>query len=113
MLLEQLGLNAPPVFESRADEGLEKRMRLQGLRLAIGAITLPNPASIGLHEALGFRLAGTHRACGYKLGRWHAVGFWELTLAPEEDGDPALPRPPAALAASAAWDAAMRTGLSD
>jgi phosphinothricin acetyltransferase len=29
-----------------------------------------NLASIGLHESLGFRLVGTFRAVGFKLGRW-------------------------------------------
>jgi phosphinothricin acetyltransferase len=60
-------------------------LRLQGYRLALGCITLPNAGSVGLHEALGFHLAGTHRRCGWKLGRWHDVGFWELELAPRHD----------------------------
>jgi phosphinothricin acetyltransferase len=29
-----------------------------------------NTASIRLHEALGFRLAGTLESVGYKHGRW-------------------------------------------
>jgi L-amino acid N-acyltransferase YncA len=29
-----------------------------------------NTASIALHESLGFRLVGTFRAVGFKLGRW-------------------------------------------
>lgn len=82
-------------------------LRLQGHRLALGCITVPNAASVGLHEALGFRLAGMHRRSGWKLGRWHDVGFWELELAPRADVEPAPPTPPALLAGSAAWQAAL------
>lgn len=52
----------------------------QGFRSAIGGITLPNPPSVALHEALGFRPTGVVRAAGWKLGRWHDVGFWQLEL---------------------------------
>ena len=65
--------------------------------MALGAITLPNEASVGLHETLGFRLAGVHRACGHKLGRWHDVGTWERELAPRVDAEPPAPRTPSAV----------------
>jgi phosphinothricin acetyltransferase len=38
-----------------------------------GGITLPNPASVGLHESFGFRLAGTYPEIGRKFGR-----FWDV-----------------------------------
>jgi phosphinothricin acetyltransferase len=82
-------------------------LRLQGFRLAIGGITLPNPASVGLHEGIGFGLAGVHRACGWKLGAWHDVGFWELALTAADAVDPAPPLAPSALAGTAAWAAAL------
>jgi phosphinothricin acetyltransferase len=82
-------------------------LRLQGHRLALGCITLPNAGSVGLHEALGFRLVATHRRCGWKLERWHDVGFWELELAPRADVTPPDPTTPADLVASAAWKAAL------
>lgn len=63
----------------------------QGFAQAIGAISLPNPASIALHEALGFARAGTYRRVGYKLGAWHSVGLWQRPLAPPAD-PPAEPR---------------------
>jgi phosphinothricin acetyltransferase len=87
-------------------------LRLQGHRLAIGGITLPNAASVALHESLGFRPAGVHRACGFKLGAWHDVGFWELELAPRDDAEPTPPRTPRALEGTAAWDAALASGLA-
>jgi phosphinothricin acetyltransferase len=52
-----------------------------GFRSAIGGITLPNPASIALHRALGFEHVGTVRDAGYKLGAWHDVAFYQRRLA--------------------------------
>ena len=67
-------------------------LRKQGFRSAYAGITLPNPGSIGLHEAMGFRPAGTYRNAGYKLGRWHSVGWWALELN-ETDVEPQEPVP--------------------
>jgi phosphinothricin acetyltransferase len=52
----------------------------QGFAQAVGAVTLPNPASVALHEALGFSHAGTYRDVGYKFGKWHSVGLWQRAL---------------------------------
>ena len=52
----------------------------RGLRNALAAITLPNEASIKLHEALGFRPVGVFAHIGYKFGRWHDVGYWQCDL---------------------------------
>jgi L-amino acid N-acyltransferase YncA len=52
--------------------------RRQGYRKAIGGITLPNAASVSLHERFGFRHVGTMPRVGWKFGKWHDVGFWEL-----------------------------------
>jgi phosphinothricin acetyltransferase len=55
-------------------------LRLQGFYAAHAGITLPNDASVGLHEALGFRPVGVYRAVGYKLDAWWDVGWWQLEL---------------------------------
>lgn len=39
-----------------------------------------NIASIALHERLGFRMVGTHRAIGYKQERWIDVIHMQLAL---------------------------------
>jgi phosphinothricin acetyltransferase len=52
----------------------------QGYYKAYAGITLPNPASVGLHEALGFELVGVYHGVGYKLGAWHDVAWYALTL---------------------------------
>src|SRR5579875_1765070 len=54
-------------------------------------ITLPNPASVRLHERAGFTPVGVFRDVGYKHGRWHDVGWWHLPLA-DPPADPADPR---------------------
>lgn len=64
----------------------------QGFTQAIAAITLPNEASVRLHEALGFTPAGTYRQVGYKLGEWRSVGLWQRALAPLAD-PPEEPKP--------------------
>lgn len=52
----------------------------RGFAAAFAGITLPNPRSVGLFEALSFEHAGTWRAVGYKLGEWHDVGWWQRRL---------------------------------
>ena len=59
-------------------------------------IALPNNASVGLHEAMGFRLVGVYRGVGYKLGAWRDVGWWGLALR-EGAASEARPSPPVAL----------------
>jgi L-amino acid N-acyltransferase YncA len=48
----------------------------QGFHTAYAGIALPNAASIGLHEALGFEHLGTYTEEGFKHGCWHDVGYW-------------------------------------
>jgi phosphinothricin acetyltransferase len=67
-------------------------LRQQGYFKAYAGITLPNPASVGMHEALGFRPVGVFRGVGYKLDRWLDVGWWQLDLQPEALNPPE-PRP--------------------
>lgn len=64
----------------------------QGYVAAIGAIALPNPASVALHEKLGFAYAGAYREVGHKFGEWMDVGLWQKELAPRT-ATPAEPLP--------------------
>ncbi len=59
-------------------------LRLQGFYAAHAGITLPNPASVALHERMGFAPVGIYRAVGYKLGAWRDVGWWQLDLRERE-----------------------------
>lgn len=52
-------------------------LRLQGMVNLYAGITLPNPASVGIHEKFGFRRFSLFENVGYKAGKWHDVGWWE------------------------------------
>jgi L-amino acid N-acyltransferase YncA len=75
-------------------EALLPLLRAQGLHSAVAGITLPNDASVGLHEALGFERVGVYREIGFKHGAWRDVGWWQLRLQPATDGQPPEPLPP-------------------
>ncbi len=74
---------------------LFERLRGQGFHVAIAGITLPNPASVGLHESMGFEPVGVLRRIGWKLGAWHDVGWWQLQLLEPGEGTPPEPLAPA------------------
>ncbi|HEV2816920.1 MAG TPA: GNAT family N-acetyltransferase [Allosphingosinicella sp.] len=57
-------------------------LEAQGFAQAIAAITLPNEASVRLHEALGFAQVGTYEKVGFKFREWRSVGLWQRALAP-------------------------------
>lgn len=76
-------------------EALLERLRLQGFRTACAGITLPNEASVVLHEHLGFEAVGVYRRIGWKAGAWRDVGWWQLDLAPDSGEPPADPLMPA------------------
>ena len=68
-------------------------LRAQGFHAAHAGITLPNAASVGLHEALGFRPVAVYPKVGWKQGAWHDVGWWQLELRPRPDlPPPTLPQ---------------------
>jgi L-amino acid N-acyltransferase YncA len=55
-------------------------LKTRKLHSALGCIALPNPASIALHEKLGFKKVAHFTEVGWKLDRWVDVGYWQLTL---------------------------------
>lgn len=68
-------------------------LRDLGYRQACAGIAMPNQASVGLHEAMGFTPVGVYKDIGYKLGRWHDVGWWQLLLKPATAEPPEEPQP--------------------
>ena len=76
-------------------------LAMQGFCVAHAAITLPNAASVGLHESLGFTPIGVYPAVGWKQGAWHDVGWWRLPLG----SLPPAPAPPLSLPAAQALPA--------
>ncbi len=73
---------------------LAERLRRQGFHVACAGITLPNEASVALHEEVGFVPVGVYRRIGWKDGGWRDVGWWQLELTPPGDGPPPEPQPP-------------------
>lgn len=86
-------------------------LRHLGYFKACAGITLPNPASVGLHEAVGFKQIGVYHGIGYKLGAWHDVAWYEAELQPEI-ANPPPPQPISALQGSTAWRDAVARGLA-
>jgi ribosomal protein S18 acetylase RimI-like enzyme len=83
----------------------------QGYVNAYAGITLPNPASVELHEALGFERLGVYRRVGHKFGGWHDVGWWQLALTPHAES-PSEPLPLAAVQDHPDWDGLLSRGLA-
>jgi phosphinothricin acetyltransferase len=90
------------VTDERRGEGLGRslyqalfqRLRDQRFRVASAGITLPNEASVALHERLGFVAVGVFRQIGWKAGAWRDVGWWQLDLIPAGDEPPPEPSAP-------------------
>jgi hypothetical protein len=70
---------------------------------------LPNPASVALHESLAFKAIGVYRQAGYKLDRWHDVGWWQLTLKQHEES-PGVPLDVATVSLLPGWAELLTRG---
>lgn len=71
----------------------------QGFVHALGVVTIPNAASVGLHRAMGFADYGIYQDIGFKMGEWASVQILQKILCPL----PASPSEPLALSACDAW----------
>lgn len=67
---------------------LLQRVSDLGCRMACAGVTLPNPASIRLHTALGFAPIGVYRRVGWKHGAWRDVQWFQKALGPCDDSAP-------------------------
>ncbi|USX28015.1 GNAT family N-acetyltransferase [Oxalobacteraceae bacterium OTU3CINTB1] len=59
---------------------LLEELRAREIHMAIGGIAQPNPASVALHERLGFEKVAHFKQVGRKFDRWIDMGYWELQL---------------------------------
>jgi L-amino acid N-acyltransferase YncA len=85
-------------------------LRAQGYFKAFASVTLPNEASVGVHQALGFEPAGVFKDVGYKTGEWLDVGWWQRVLQPAFD-DPPDPQPFPAIRSNVAVASALAEGV--
>lgn len=85
-------------------------LRALGYCQATAGITLPNPASVGLHTAFGFAAVGVYRQIGYKMGEWHDVGWYQAEIQPGGVA-PTEPRSVRELLNAPEWQDAVKRGL--
>ncbi len=86
-------------------------LRLQGFINAYAGIVLPNPASVGLHRAMGFEQVGIYQGVGYKCGTWLDAAWWQLSIQERATNPP----PPSGLGlvrGTSACEEAVASGLS-
>lgn len=67
-------------YGSQLYTALIENLKSTSIHMVIGVIALPNPASIALHEKLGFDKVAHFTEVGFKFGNWLDVGYWELML---------------------------------
>lgn len=65
---------------SRLYRTLFEALKAQGFHSAIGGITLPNAASVALHEKFAMEKVAHFKEVGLKFNRWLDVGYWQVTL---------------------------------
>jgi L-amino acid N-acyltransferase YncA len=90
---------------------LIETLNLLGYYNVFAGITLPNLASVGLHESLGFVPVGIYRDVGYKHGKWHDVGWWHLRLR-SLSSSPDEPRRLEEVLETPEWPKAIAVGVS-
>jgi L-amino acid N-acyltransferase YncA len=61
-------------------QALFPMLKARGVHAVFAGIALPNDASIGLHEAMGFTSVGIYREVGWKMGGWRDVSWWQRVL---------------------------------
>lgn len=61
-------------------DALLARLADDDVHLVVAAVALPNPASLALHRACGFKEVGTMREVGLKMDRWIDVTWLQRLL---------------------------------
>ena len=76
------------ISENHQRQGLGRKLYTQlftqmkelGIANVFGGVTLPNDASVALHESMGFKKVGVYKNIGFKFDQWWDVGWWQLEL---------------------------------
>ncbi|MCD8044188.1 MAG: N-acetyltransferase family protein [Tannerellaceae bacterium] len=67
-------------YGTKLYEYLLSRINTEDTHVLIAGITIPNDASVKLHEKFGFRQVSHFKEVGYKFNEWRDVGHWQLIL---------------------------------
>jgi len=59
---------------------LFEQLKERGYHALFAGIALPNDASLGLHQSLGFTSVGIYREVGWKMGGWRDVEWLQRLL---------------------------------
>jgi phosphinothricin acetyltransferase len=65
---------------------LLEEVRKTNIHALVSGITLPNEASVALHEQFGFTQIASFKEIGFKFDQWLDVGYWELIVPPAGEG---------------------------
>jgi L-amino acid N-acyltransferase YncA len=61
-------------------QALFTQLKEQGIHAVMGGVTLPNPASVALHEKMGMMKVAHFKEVGFKFNQWLDVGYWQVLL---------------------------------
>ena len=59
---------------------LLKLVSERNIHTLISGISLPNDASVSLHEKFGFQKVAHYKEVGFKFGNWIDVGYWQKMI---------------------------------
>lgn len=65
---------------SQLYQALFNELKAKNIHSVIGGITLPNAASVAMHEKFSMHKVAHFKDVGYKFDRWLDVGYWQVTL---------------------------------
>lgn len=65
---------------TRLYSALFEQLRTLEVHAVIGGITLPNPASVALHEKMGMHKVAEFPEVGFKQDQWLDVGYWQINF---------------------------------
>ena len=61
---------------------LIKQLKKGHYHMVLGVLTLPNEASVKLHEKFSFQQVAELKEVGFKFNSWQNIGIWQLKLNP-------------------------------
>lgn len=66
-------------------KALFDELKQGSIHVVIGGISLPNDASVALHEKFGMEKVAHFKEIGFKFDEWVDVGYWQRLLGPNDD----------------------------